>query len=99
MKDFDETQAVNFINSRLGNKKYPADEILNIIDMIWDFYESNGMLEIDDDNDEDEDIEESLVEYVTKMINRDKDANVNVEDIPAIVAAELDYEESLYDED
>lgn len=99
MKDYDETGAVNFINSRLQNT-YPADELLNVIDMIWDYYESNGMLEIDDDDDDtDEDIEEQLIDYVKKMLTRDPEANVNPDDVPDIIKAELDYEESLIDED
>lgn len=99
MKDFDETEAVKFINSRLS-RKYPADEILNVIDMIWDYYETNGMLEIDDDDDmPEEDIETQLVDYVTKMLGRDPEANVNPADVPAIVSAELDYEEALEEED
>lgn len=100
MKEYDETKAVEFINSRLEGKEYPADELLNVIDMIWDYYESNGMLEIDyEDDDSDDDIEEQLIEYVKKMLQRDAEANVDIADVPAIVAAELDYENSLDDED
>ena len=93
--EFDESKAVDFINDRLNGKKYPADELLNVIDMIWDYYESNGMLEIDAEDDDEEDIEEQLVDYVKNQLARDKEANVDVADVPAIVRAELDYEDSL----
>lgn len=93
--EFDESKAVDFINERLNGKKYPADELLNVIDMIWDYYESNGMLEIDAEDDDEEDIEEQLVDYVKNQLARDKEANVDVADVPAIVRAELDYEDSL----
>lgn len=101
MKEFDENKAVEFINSRLGDKRYPADEILNVIDMIWDYYESNGMLEIDDDEDDmaDEDIEAQLIDYVKKMLTRDEEAMIDPVHVPAIVKAELDYEESLETDD
>lgn len=100
MKEYDENKAVEFINSRLNGKEYPADELLNVIDMIWDYYESNGMLEIDDEDDEpDEDLAGQLVDYVKKMLQRDAEANVDAADVPAIVKAELDYEDSLNDED
>lgn len=100
MKDYDEVEAISFINSRLGDKKYPADELLNVIDMIWDYYESNGMLEIDDDDDEpEEDIEQLLVEYVNKMLSRDPEAHIDRAHVPDIVKAELDYEESLVADD
>lgn len=98
MKEFDENQAVDLINSRLGNK-YPADELLNIIDMIWDYYETNGMLEIDDEPDEpDTDLAALLTDYVLIMLAKDPEANVDKADVPAIVKAELDYEQWLEDD-
>lgn len=93
--EFDENKAIDFINSRLEGKTYPQDEILNIIDMIWDYYESNGLLEIDDEDDEDDSLEEQLIDYVNNQLARDKEANVDKADVPAIVRAELEYEESL----
>lgn len=50
MTMFDEDNAIAFIRAQIGNEissLYDDDEILNVIDIIWDFYESNGMLEID----------------------------------------------------
>lgn len=47
---FDEDDAIAFIRTQVGEEissLYDDDEILNVIDIIWDFYESNGMLEID----------------------------------------------------
>lgn len=97
--EFDETKAVDFINSRLssaGHKTYPEDEILNIIDMIWDYYEENGLLDIDDNDDEDDQVStDEIVDYVTRMIKKDKGAAVEIQDIPLIVTAEFDYENSL----
>ena len=46
--EFDESNAVAFINDRLreaGRNPYPEDEVLNVVDMIWDFYEENGLLD------------------------------------------------------
>lgn len=95
--EFDENKAVDFINSRLGDRKYPSDELLNVIDMMYDYYEQNGMLDPDNDDDDTEDIEKELTEYVIKMLRRDKLAKIDVADVPAIVKAELDYEDSLND--
>lgn len=97
--EFDENKAVTFINDALikeGRAPYPEDEILNIIDMIWDFYEENGLLEIDLDDDEEDlpDVEE-IQEYVTRMLRKDKGAKVDTADLSIIINAELDYEESL----
>ncbi|MDE6544114.1 MAG: hypothetical protein K2K76_09135 [Muribaculaceae bacterium] len=95
--EFDENKAVDFINSRLGDRKYPSDELLNVIDMMYDYYEQNGMLDPDNDDDDTEDIEKELTEYVVKMLRRDKLAKIDVADVPAIVKAEFDYEDSLDD--
>lgn len=102
MEEFDEIKAVKSINEALinaGRKAYEDDEILNVIDMIWDYYEENGLLDIDDDiDDEDEDIAADLCDYIVRMLRKDKDASIAPEDIPTIVDAELAYEESLIDD-
>ena len=48
--EYDENIAIKQIRKVLSaesNALYNEDEILNVIDMIWDFYEENGMLEIE----------------------------------------------------
>lgn len=100
MNLYDENEAVEFINNTLrerGIATYDEDEILNVIDMIWDYYEENGLLEIDDDfeADEDEDISSELCDYIKRMLKKDKHAVIKADDISAIVEAELEYEDSL----
>lgn len=102
MEQFDENKAVKSINKALvdaGRQPYNEDEILNVIDMIWDYYEENGLLDIDDDfDDEDEDIAADLCDYVARMLRKDKGASIVAEDIPIIVDTELAYEDSLIDD-
>lgn len=97
--EFDEQKAVEFINARLkeaGRSPYPEDEVLNVVDMIWDFYEENGLLDIEvSDNDVDEDIEPDMIDYVTRMLRKDKKASIDPEDVPLMVRAEVDYEDSV----
>lgn len=96
--EFDETKAVEFINAALGQQgisPYPDDEILNVIDMIWDYYEENGLLDIDDADEDDAIPVGEIIDYVTRMIKKDKGASVRLDDIPLIVNAEIAYEESL----
>ena len=99
MEEFDENKVVDAINNALtaaGRTPYPDDEILNIVDMIWDYYEENGLLEPDwDDDDEDEVTLDEIISYVTRMLKKDKGANVSLDDLPIIIEAEIDYEESL----
>lgn len=97
---YDENEAVKKINDALqqnGKTAYDEDQVLNVIDMIWDYYEENGLLEIDDDfePDEDENIAAELADYVGRMIKKDKGSTINPDDIPLIIKAELDYEDSL----
>ena len=96
--EFDEDKAIEFINGWLtekGVKTYPEDEILNVIDMIWDYYEENGLLDLDTDDDDDGIPSDEIIDYVTRMIKKDKGATIAVEDIPMLVMAELAYEETL----
>ena len=96
--EFDEMAAVKFINDRLqaaGKNTYGDDDLLNVIDMIWDFYEENGLLEIDAADDDPDDVEEDVVDYVTRMLRKDKEASVAVDDVPLIVRAEMEYEDSV----
>lgn len=100
MDIYDENKAVEHINNTLKGKglsTYPEDEILNVIDMIWDYYEENGLLEIDDDfeADDDEDISSELCDYIKRMLKKDSHAVIKVEDVPVIVDAELEYEDSV----
>lgn len=98
--EFDENIAIKALRDALPEERrdlYDDDELLNIIDMIWDYYEENGMLEIDldDEDDDDEDIHSDLCDYVVRMLRKDKGAKVMPEDVPALVAAELEYENSI----
>ena len=97
--EFDEQKAIEFINARLveaGRAVYPDDEVFNVIDMIWDFYEENGMLEIEADPEEDlDDVEQDVIDYVVRMLRKDKHAKVATEDVPLMVKAEMDYEDSI----
>lgn len=100
MELYDENKAVEYINNALiesGKSAYPEDEIINVIDMIWDYYEENGLLEIDAnfEADEDEDISSELCDYIARMLKKDRQALIKSEDISTIVDAEIEYEDSL----
>ncbi len=99
--EYDETIAIKQMRRAVAPERaatYSDDELLNIIDMIWDYYEENGMLEIDlEDDIEDEDLNGDLVDYVRRMLKKDKRAKVDPEDVPALVEAELKYEDSILD--
>lgn len=92
--EYDENDAIEFIVKKIGIE-IEEDEILNIIDIIWDYYEDNGMLDISMDNDEDESDITTLIAHVVKIVSKDKLSNLDKDVIAQIVEAELAYEESL----
>lgn len=98
---FDEDKAISFIRKELPkevNEKYDDDEILFVIDTIWDFYEKNGLLSITAETVEEEELDMSkLVSFVKKEIKRDQELIMDPADLELIIKAELDYEESLED--
>ena len=100
MQEFDENKAIEAIKAALPGEaaaKYTDDQLLNIIDMIWDFYEENGLLDIDADEDMDDEnaIFSDLMDYVRRMLKKDKAAGIDPGDVETIVQAEIDYENSL----
>lgn len=98
---FDEEKAIEFIRASLQediSRKYSDDDILYIIDIIWDYYDKKGLLSLDNIDSDDEllDIDELIV-YVKKELAKDKNVAFDIEDIKHIVKGEIDYEESLED--
>lgn len=103
MSSFDEKTLCSQIAARLAEAGRPAisdDEILNIVDMIWDFYDSRGYLDPDNDSEASrEELEPEILQYCLTMLRRDKKAKVTPDDLPIIIAAELDYEDQLLEGD
>lgn len=98
---FDEENAVKFIRESLPEEireKYTDDEILYVVDIIWDYYEKKGLLSLDNIDTEEELLDiDDLVKYVKKELAKDKDAVLDLDDVKHIVKGELQYEESLED--
>ena len=92
--EYDENDAIEFIVKKIGIE-VEEDEILNIIDIIWDYYEDNGMLDISMENDDDDSDITTLITHVVKTVSKDKSSKLDKDVIAQIVEAELAYEESL----
>lgn len=98
MKEFDEKQAIKVMREALSpesSKLYVDDEILNVIDMIWDWYEDNGLLDIDTEADDEDVNTDALLKHVRKMLSKDADSPIKPDDVEPLVMAELRYEQSL----
>lgn len=101
MLKFDEDDAVKFIRGTLPEEvsaKYDDDDILYVIDIIWDWYEKNGYLELNSDVTDEESADlEKLTAYVRKEVAKDKELMMDSRDIDMIVRGEVQYEESIED--
>lgn len=99
MGEFDEAEAIAAMRGVLTETEqsaYSDDELLNLVDIIWDFYEQNGMLDIDiDDEDDDDDFLPDLIDYACRMIKKDKSAKLSIDSVERLVMAEIAYEENL----
>ena len=77
-----------------GADAYDDDQILNLIDIIFDYYDDNGGLDIDCDTDADDDID-AIAAHASALLTRDKGCIIRQEHIAPLVAAEIEYEISL----
>ncbi len=93
---YDEENAVKFIMNFLPEDiKSTIDEmkIEYVLDVIYDFYEENGLIE--EDSTEDASIDEELMfEYVQKCAKKDK-IELSDEQISLILDGEFEYGKSL----
>lgn len=94
---YDEDDSVKFIQNYLPQEykgMFSDDDILYILDLIYEYYESNGFL--DEDVDEVVDIDEDeLVAYVVKNAIKDEVGKFDEDAITFIVQGELNYCESI----
>ncbi|MDD2962213.1 MAG: hypothetical protein PHR45_09080 [Muribaculaceae bacterium] len=98
-KEYDENEAIVFIKNFLPQdlkNKYNDDDILIVIDIIFDYYEDKGFFDVSADEDEESDLSVTdLVGYVKNQLRKDPDNIIEMDDVMNIVLGELEYEESL----
>lgn len=95
-KEYDEDEAVAFIKQYISDKVtsvYDDDDILNVIDIVWDYYEEHDLLDVDDD--ESEVNLDSLNEYAKKVLKKDSASAISLQDLPTIIEGEIAYEKSI----
>ncbi|MBD5276591.1 MAG: hypothetical protein HDS30_02900 [Bacteroides sp.] len=93
--EYNEEEAIKYMRSHVaGADAYDDDQLLNLIDIIFDWYEETGDLEIDAEDDDDEDLS-ALVAHATKMLAKDAGNTISPDHVEPLVAAEIEYELSL----
>lgn len=99
LKEYDENDAIAFIKNFLPEDikgKYVDDDILIVIDTIFDYYDDKGFLDISAEEDDESDLSvPDLVGYVKNQLRKDPDNEIDLDDVMSIVLGELEYEESL----
>ena len=100
-KDFmyDDDEAIKFIQNYLPQElkeKFSDDDIIYIIDLIYEYYESKGVFDSDDDDKELVEIDEDeLIEFVMTNVVKDGVGKYNRDEITFIVQGELEYCDSI----
>jgi hypothetical protein len=97
---YDDSEAVKFIKNCLPDavrQKFEDDDIQYVVDLIYEFYDSKGLMDDDDDdNDKEIDInEDELVAYVVKNALSDNIGRYDADDVASIVQGELAYCDSI----
>jgi len=93
---YDEDEAVKFILNFIpaeSKESIDNDKIEYVLDVVYDFYEENGL--IDEDSTEEASIdEEEMFKYIVKCSKKDK-MNLTEDDIQLILDGEYEYGKSL----
>ncbi len=95
MKEYNETEAVALMAATLPENLRDTDAICEVLDLIYDYYDENGDLDIDADEYADEDIEE-MTGYIMGYFSKNAPSTAfTAEQVSAMIRAEIQYEESL----
>jgi len=93
---YDEDEAVKFILNSIpaeSKDRIDNDKIEYVLDVVYDFYDENGL--IDEDSTEEASIdEEEMFKYIMKSSKKDK-MKLSEDDIQIILDGEYEYGKSL----
>ena len=90
--EFDKNKAIDYIKAHVENPdiaKYDDDDILLVIDTIFEYFEKY------DENEDFDDDNEKVIAYVKKQLA--KDNAISLDHVAEIVEAETAYENTLDD--
>lgn len=95
--DYDEDASVQFIQSSLPEdmkNKLSGDDINYLIDLVYEFYETEGFLNDDEDGKVVID-EDKLIDFVIRNARKDGFKKFSDEEIKAVIGGELSYCDTL----
>jgi len=95
---YDDNKAIQFIQNYLPQElknKFSNDDINYIIELIYDFYDSKGYFDDEEDDESFVDIDEDeLIQFVIDNTQKNGAGKFKAEEIALIVQGELEYCES-----
>ena len=101
--DIDDEKTIEYIKNYLPQElkdKFTDDEFYYFLDLIYDYYGNSDLLDETPDEDGYVDVDlEKIVDYIVKEARKDEMGEYNPEDILFIVQGELEYAESLGDDE
>ena len=95
MIEYNETEAVALMAAAVPENLRDIDAICEVLDLIYDYYDENGDLDIDADEYADEDIEDMTAYIMRCFAKNGPSTEFSGEQISAMIRAEIQYEESL----
>ena len=102
LPEYDENEAITFMRRELpeeANKRYSDDDLVDILDAIWDYYDSveaTSLNDIPDDDDEDPRLQaDAIAGGIFRILSKHGPEAINLPDLTLIVKGELAYEEDL----
>ena len=99
-KVFDENDAIKFIREYIPENiknKYSDNDILLLMDTMYDFFDEEDDDDFDEENFDDEAYLNNIVNYVKKSIRKDPENAIEMDDVKHRVMGELEYEATLDD--
>ncbi len=97
LPEFDDDEAIAFILKYIPQElkaKVTEDDIAYILDVIYDFYEANGLIE-ENSTEEASIDEEDMLLFVIKAIKKDKVVNLSEEEVQSLLEGEFEYGKSI----
>ena len=99
-KVFDENDAIKFIREYIPENiknKYSDNDILLLMDTMYDFFDEEDDDDFDEENFDDEAYLNNIVNYVKKSIRKDPENAIEMDDVRHLVMGELEYEATIDD--
>ena len=103
LEDEDDAKTIEFIKNYLPQElkeKFSDDELYYFLDLIDEYYSESGILDVEPDEEGCVEVDlGQIVDYIIKEAHKDEMGDYDPEEILFVVQGELEYTESLDDDE